>query len=350
LIRAELIYNAHAGRAVVRRELEDVVAFLRTNGWETSIQETSESGEATALARKAVLNGASVVIAAGGDGTVNEVSCGLVHTDAILGVLPVGTTNVWALQMRIPTISPLLGPGPRLTKFMVDLEERTDRVLPLNYLRSILLDAARVLVRGVVRRVDVGRVNERYFLMWAGVGLDAAVTESVTSEDKRNLGTWAYVGTALDRVREYESTPVTLILDGQVKRIHTPLVIASNIQLYGGVLPLGARACVDDGKLDVCVFKGEGLFTFVQHVLRVVSRQHLRDPEIEYYQSKEVIVRASVPLPVHADDEPFTHTPVTIRIVPGALKVIVPRNAPEYLFCEPASGGQLNHRSQWLQS
>ena len=104
-MRAELIYNAYAGRCVVRRELDAVIEYLGRNGWETSIHETQAPLEATELARRAATQGADVVIAAGGDGTVNEVASGLVNTDTALGVLPVGTTNVWALQMKIPVLN-----------------------------------------------------------------------------------------------------------------------------------------------------------------------------------------------------------------------------------------------------
>jgi diacylglycerol kinase (ATP) len=330
-MQAELIYNATAGRVIVRRELEAVVQYLRRYGWTLSVSETRRPREATELARKAVTNGADVVIAAGGDGTVNEVASGLVNTDATLGVLPVGTTNVWAIQMRIPTPSPV-GPTPVLARWMSDLEERVDYALPLSHYRAVLLDAARILLEGQTVVVDMGRVNERYFLLWAGVGLDAEVTVQVPPENKKAFGPLAFVGTALDVLREYKSAEVKLILDGQTRQVRTSLIIVSNIQLYGGVFPLGARACVNDGKLDVCVFKGEGLLNFVQHVFKVASRQHLQDPEIEYTQGQEIVVESSRPLPVHVDDEPFTETPVTIRVAPAALRAIVPHNAPPALF------------------
>ena len=88
----------------------------------------------------------------------------------------------------------------------------------------------------------------------------------------------------------------------------------------------------DDGKLDVCVFKGEGLLNYAQHLFKVASLQHLRDPQIEYHQCQDLVVESSTPLPVHVDDEPFAETPVAIRVIPGALKVILPRNAPRDLF------------------
>jgi diacylglycerol kinase (ATP) len=330
-MRAELIYNAHAGRCVVRREIDSVVEYLEDSGWTVSVREPRAPRDATELARRAAARGAEVVIAAGGDGTVNEVASGLVNTGVALGVLPVGTINVWALQMRIPVLNPL-GLGAGLAKLMVDLEGRVDHPLPVNYYRSVLLAAARVLVEGQIHTVDVGQAHDRTFLMWAGVGLDAAVTVSVSPEDKRALGPWAFVGTALDVARDYRSAAVRLEMDGEVKHADASLIVASNIQLYGGLVRLGARACIDDGKLDVCVFKGEGLLNYAQHLFKVASRQHLQDPQIEYHQCQTLVVESSAPLPVHVDDEPFAETPVAIRVVPGALKVILPQNAPRDLF------------------
>jgi diacylglycerol kinase (ATP) len=328
---AELIYNAQAGRGITQRDLDAVTDYLERNGWTISVQRTRTPREATELARRAAAQGVDVAIAAGGDGTVNEVVNGLIGSDTALGVLPVGTTNVWALQMGIPTLSPL-GPAAGLARLMADLEERIERPLPRNYQRSILLDAARVLVEGERRAVDVGRANDRHFLLWAGIGLDAEVTVRVSPEDKKAFGPWAFVGSALDVVREYKSTNVRLTLDGVARQTNTSLIVVSNVQLYGGVLPIGARASVDDGVLDVCVFKGEGLLNYVQQILKVVARQHVEDATIEYYQCKELVVEASDALPVHVDDEPFTSTPVAVSAVPGALRAIIPRDAPRSLF------------------
>jgi len=136
----------------------------------------------------------------------------------------------------------------------------------------------------------------------------------------------------LNKLRDYKSAAVTITLDGALKRVRTSLIVASNIQLYGGILSLGARAYVDDGKLDVCVFHGEGILDYVQHVLKVAARTHVADSEIDYYQAREVTVESSAPLPVHVDDEPFTATPVSIRVLSRALRVIVPQNVPKELF------------------
>lgn len=330
-MQTELIYNPYGGQVSVRHELEDVVAFLSRYGWTVSWRETSEPKEAIKLARQAVENGAKVVVAAGGDGTVNEVANGLLGSDAALGVLPVGTTNVWALQMGIPALHPMLQ-SAKVAKLVANLEERIARPLPANYYRRVLLGAAKVLVEGRTVAVDVGEVNGRYFLLWAGIGLDAAIVESISLTDKKALGSWAYILPALGTARRYSSTDICLNSDGKVIKASTPLIVVSNIQLYGGLLAIGAKARVNDGKLDVCVFKGDGFFTFVQHALKVLSRQHLRDPKVEYYQCSEIVIEAARVLPVHVDGEPFTETPVTIRTVPSALKVIVPKKMLGNLF------------------
>jgi diacylglycerol kinase family enzyme len=323
-MQAELIYNPSGGQVVVRHELDNVAAFLNRHGWSVTLRETSKPLEATELARHAVNRGVRVVIAAGGDGTINEVANGLVNTDAALGVLPVGTTNSWALQMGIPALNPKL-PGTQVVKMIATLEERIARPLPANYYRKVLLDAARVLVEGHTVAVDMGELSGRYFLMWAGIGFDAASAKSVSLKEKRALGSWAYVLSTIKSAYRYSSTDVWLNLDGKVVKVNTPFIVVSNIQLYGGMVEIGAKACVNDAKLD-------GFFTFVKHAMKVLTHRHLQDPKVEYYQCREIVVESAHSLPVHVDGEPFTRTPVAIHTVPSSLKVIVPKTAPANLF------------------
>jgi len=330
-MKAELIYNPSGGQVVVRHELDNVVAFLTRYGWSVNLRETSKPLEAIDLARSAVAGGAGVVIAAGGDGTVNEVANGLVNTHAALGVLPVGTTNSWALQMGIPALNPVL-PGTQAAKWVAGLEEWIGRPLPANYYRKVLLDAARVLVEGQTLAVDVGELSGRYFLISAGIGLEAAIVKRISPREKKALGSWAYVLSAIESAYKYSGDEVRLTLDGATLAVSAPLIVVSNIQLYGGMVAIGANACVNDGKLDVYIFKGEGFFTFVHHAMKVLSQKHLQDPKVEYYQCRDISIESSTDLPVHVDGEPFAMTPVFIRAVPSALRVIVPKKLPGNLF------------------
>lgn len=330
-MQAELIYNPSSGQVAVRHELDNIIAFLNSCGWSVNLRGTSKPLEATELARHAANRGANVVIAAGGDGTINEVANGLVNTDVALGVLPVGTTNTWALQMGIPTLRPMF-PGIQAVKLIAALEERIARPLPASYYRKVLLAAARVLVEGHTVAVDMGELSGRHFLMWAGMGFDAAIAQSIPLWEKRALGSWAYVFPTIESIYKYSGTDVCLNLDGKVVKASAPLIVVSNIQLYGGMIAIGAKACVNDAKLDVCIFKGGGFLTFVQQAAKVLAHKHLQDPKVEYYQCCEIVVESARSLPVHVDGEPFTMTPIAIHTVPSSLKVIVPKTVPANLF------------------
>jgi diacylglycerol kinase (ATP) len=319
-MRAELIYNPYAGQVDARHALQEAADFLSRSGWQITWHVVDHSHRATEITQKAVGKGAQVVIAAGGDGTINEIVNGLAGSDTALGVLPTGTTNVWAMQIGIPTLNPLL------------LNATMSKLTGPSLFRKILLDAARVIVEGRTVTVDIGEAAGKYFLLWTGVGMDAAIIQNVEMKSKKRLGSWAYVMPAIDTAREYSETPVKINIDGETISINTPMVVITNIQLYGGRLPIGAKACVNDARLDVCIFKGEGFFTFVHQTFKVLSKQHLRDPGIEYRQFKELVIESARPLPVHVDGEAVTETPVTVRTVPSALKVIVPRNMRGNLF------------------
>ena len=129
---------------------------------------------------------------------------------------------------------------------------------------------------------------------------------------KRVSGSWAYLTPALGTIPRYSSTDVCMALDGKVVKATSPLIIVSNIQRYAGIFQVGAKACVNDGKLDVCVFTGEGLFTFMRHAVKALSGRHFTDPKVAYYQCSQIVVESSRALPVHTDGDSFTETPVTI--------------------------------------
>src|SRR5579862_1748915 len=156
-VRATLIYNPIAGHGGSLAELEAARDVLAARGWLVRLEATAGPGAATALAGDAVERGDDVVIVAGGDGTINEAIQALAGTTVALGVLPVGTVNVWAREIGLPAHP---------------------------------VAAAALLADGDSRTIDLGRAGERLFLLMAGAGFDGAVTGLVESRLKRAMGRW----------------------------------------------------------------------------------------------------------------------------------------------------------------
>ncbi len=309
-----VIFNPTAGARDVHRELQRVMGYLEECGWQLTLRETRSRGEATTFAREAVSAGMRAVFVVGGDGTINEAVNGLVGSEVALGLLPSGTGNVWALELGLPIPS------------------------PVNW--HPLLGAAKAMLAGHVRRVDVGRAGERHFLLWAGVGLDAAVTEQIEPRPraKKRLGTLAYVIAAALVAKDFTGTRVEVTVDGQQVRARALLIVVSNTQLYGRIVRIASQARLDDGLLDVCVFQGYGFPSAVRHAVRVLAGQHLHDPQVIYLQGRRVSINAAQPLAVHMDGDPVGHTPLTLEIVPRALNIIAPAHVPEKLFQQGMDG------------
>ncbi len=316
-MKAHLIYNPTAGPRDVRRGLKRVRSFLRRRGWSVELQLTEKPGHALALARAAAQAGCDVAIVAGGDGTINEAVNGLVRTQTALGVLPVGTGNMWAKQLGIPTYT-LTNP------------------LRMN-------EAVAGLADGTIRLVDVGQVNNRYFLCWAGIGLDAQVTTEMEPRQRhtKRLGALPYAIAAVLVARDFQGVRTRVSLDGSIVHGHTLLILVSNIQQYIGVLNVAHEARMDDGLLDVFVFKGLGFSYAVRHLLKVVSQRYLQDPQIIHQQVRHIEVWTEWATPVQVDGDPIGTTPVALQVVPLALRVLVPPSAPPGLFTPTVQGERL---------
>jgi len=308
-MKAMVIYNPAAGQHNVQDDLKRALGVLQEAGWVVVERQTLNPGDATHFAQEAVQAGdIHVVLTVGGDGTLNEAVQALAHQPVALGVLPVGTGNVWARQLG----------------------------LPLNNLPA----AAAAILRAGWRTVDLGRANDRYFLLWAGVGFDAQVAQAVEYEDreiKRHLGPPTYLISGTRVAWTYRGHRVRLILEGRSLRRRMIWVVAANTRLYGAFFQPSPTARLDDGYLDVTLFKGKGLLTLLRHWLLLLLRRHLQDPEVEHWRVTELTVRSGRPFPLQTDGEPIGTTPVTIRVVPRAARVVWPTSAPQALLSAVSS-------------
>lgn len=289
-----------------REQIERAMLVLRENGWSLELVETARQGDARFLAREAAERHLDAVIAVGGDGTVNEAVNGLVDSPTALGVLPLGTANVWAKEMGLPMGN---------------------------------LEAAALLLAGAdVRAIDVGAVrgptmDSRYFILWCGVGLDAAITRDIEPqrEMKRRLGALMFWLVGIRDAWSYRGKRATLRFEDKRVRRRVILALAANSQLYGGIVRIAPDAQVDDGRLNLVVFKGTGFAATALHLVRVFLGAHLRDPQVEVYRTTCVTIEGKN-LPVHVDAEPIGFTPVEIRVHPRSLRILVPRSANQNLF------------------
>ena len=323
--RALLVVNPLARGLPPLRRIEEAADWLRTRGWDVTLETTAAPGEATDLARRAASRARSVVVACGGDGTIHEVVNGLAGSDAVLGVIPGGTANVWAKDARLPRRP---------------------------------LEAARIIDAGRCRRIDLGLIEweayrrappgggpsgpvwarsggqaeRRYFLLMVGVGLDAHVVARVSQGWKRRLGAAAYVLTGAREALFYHSQPVELKVDGRERlSLRLGWMLAGNTRCYGGVTHIASRALADDGLLEILVFRGYNLLRATGYGLATLARWHYGAPGVSYRQAAEIEVGGPSSLPVQADGEFVGYTPLRLRVVPGALQVLMP-DEPNPLF------------------
>ncbi len=302
--RARIIANPASGGAqsdTALRELAETARWLTERGVPTELRLTRRVGHATELAREAASAGYDQVIAAGGDGTVNDVIQALAGYRTALGVLPMGTVNVWAREMGIG----------------------------LN-----ASEARETLLNGVRRRVDLGRAGQRYFLMMAGVGFDAEVARRVEQGRLKRFGLklLEYLATVGLLSLTRPSDTVRITVGSRRRREQALMVIIGNTRLYGGAMTFTRGAIADDGALDVVVIGSGGIL----HRVNVLGRAFLRlpntGPHVRYERTQSLRVESKRSVPVQVDGEVIGYLPMTFSVAPQALSVIVPRDTPAGLF------------------
>jgi diacylglycerol kinase (ATP) len=306
--RARIIANPVSGSmhgAGGLSELRQTAIWLTEHGLPTEITTTARPGHAIELARQAVAAGREMVIAAGGDGTLNDVIQGLAGSTTALGALPMGTVNVWAREIGIP-----LG----------------------------ATEAREVLLRGVRRQVDLGRAGVRYFLMMAGVGFDAEVVKRVERNWLKRVGLKMldYVATAGSLGLTQQPAKLILRVSGQRRVMSALMIVVGNTRLYGGAMQFTRRAVADDGLLDLVVIGGGGWAQRLGVFMRAFLRRPSLGPQVRYLRIRSIRLESTPSLPVQVDGDIIGSLPMTFTSVPGALWVIVPRTAPEHLFSRPA--------------
>ena len=275
---------AHSERA--QRKRAQVEAFAQ----DCVVCATTRTGEAEGMARRGVEEGFEKIVAAGGDGTINEVVNGLAGTKATLGLLPIGTMNVFANELGLP---------------VHDLEL-----------------CWKVIRNDSTRTVDLPKANQKFFVQLAGVGLDAQVVKETSLQLKRNFGPLSYLISAAQIAARQ---PPRLFIQSEDAPIQEgSFVLVGNGRFYGGPFPFFKHAVIDDGLLDVIVFKSLGYLEIIKYLQDVVFSSEIRVPEIEYFQTRRLRVESQQSVPVELDGEVVGNCPVEFNLHERALRVLVP--------------------------
>jgi diacylglycerol kinase (ATP) len=286
------IFNPSSGGGGSRKDLPLIIEALRGLGYEVEERQTGGVGDAVRLAGEAVQEGFDVVCAIGGDGTVNETINGLAGSDVPLAIVPTGTVNVLAMELGVPLEPP---------------------------------DAVLLLSSGNVSWIDLGLAGDRYFGLMAGVGMDAAVVASLNPVMKKAFKEAAF---AVQGLANYFTKEEPLIRVTCAERtVEGYFAVFGNASNYGGGFGITPLADMRDGLLDVCVLKDKSFLTTVWYWTAALINAHIRHPQVEYFRTESAdieTVEGGKEVLVQTDGEVAGKLPLTCRVAPHALRVVVP--------------------------
>jgi len=287
-----VIVNPSAGGGRAGRVLEEIQPALSARGLEYHVERTQSLEHGRELARLAGAAGETAV-ALGGDGLVGAVADALKHSDAVVGVLPGGRGNDFARALGIPR----------------DVQGACD-----------------VLATGVVRELDLGQVGTATFIGIASCGFDSDANR-VANETRLVRGNLVYAYGALRTLATWRPASFEVRIDGgEVRQMRGYTVAAANSKAYGGGMFMAPAASLEDGMLDVVLVADVPKLRFLALLPTVFKGLHVRQPNVEVLRTSEVQIRADRPFVLYADGDPIAELPVTVRCLPKAVRVIVPRD------------------------
>jgi len=285
-----LIGNPVAGGGRAKRLMAELLQRLRWRGYLVETFLTSLAGDAGHRARDIEAD-VDVVLIVGGDGTVNEILNGLPEPSRTpIAHLPTGTANILGRELGLPRKAE---------------------------------DLVRILEGGHLRRLDMGLLGERRFLMVASAGFDAMVTNEVR---KRRGGTLGYVGylvPILRSLRRYHPPELRVTVDGG-EQISGSFVVVSNTRNYGGIFSFADQARCDSGHLDICIFPRGSVPALLYYYLAAFCGWVSTRTDVRYRKGTRIRIESREPVAVQADGDPAGVTPVDIQLLPAIVPVLVP--------------------------
>ena len=285
--------------------MDRAVGILKKNGHTVTVAPTTGPGTAGGIAREHIARGAGLIIAAGGDGTINEVVEGMIHSRVPLAILPAGTANVLAMEMKL---------GSRLEHAAQRLEECRPQRIPVGRLTC-----------------DNGRV-ERHFMLMAGIGLDAHIVYNVNATIKARVGKLAYwlAGWSLLGKRLGQFT-----VEAGGKRMECSFALIAKVRNYGGDFEIARTVTIVDDEFELVLLKGRNTLRYVKYFAGMLLNNLAGMKGASVLRSDRVSVSGpgDARIYIQIDGECAGHLPAEVRIVPDALTLLIP---PEYCRAAPA--------------
>ncbi|HEX7594427.1 MAG TPA: diacylglycerol kinase family protein [Anaerolineae bacterium] len=303
-MKPKLIVNPIAAHGTMAKRWAQVQEILRAENFEYDSALTERRGHASELARAALDAGYELIVAVGGDGTLNEVVNGMIrdgkaiNPHATLGVITSGTGADFVRTAGLPR----------------------DPLASARHLAHAT--QARVIDIGeIVYRAD-GKETHRYFANVVGMGFDGEVIERTERGGKRAGGTIPYLTTLVAMIFSYQNKDVTLKVDDKTMQGRMNSVIACNGQYFGGGMRVGPNATLDDGKLDVIVLGDFSVAEVLMNTPKIYNGTHLSHPKVSEYRGTTVTVESKQRMLIEADGELIGEGPATFRVIPAALRLL----------------------------
>ncbi|MDI6889422.1 MAG: diacylglycerol kinase family lipid kinase [Thermodesulfovibrionales bacterium] len=290
-----LIFNPTAKRASDKKIVR-ASHFLKSRGYKVEVLFTEQKGDAESLAREAIKESPSMIIAAGGDGTFNEVINGIAGSEIPMAILPLGTTNVLAKELSVP---------------------------------QVVEDAMEVVLSSAPKTVSLGRIVRssalsnservsRYFCLMAGIGFDGEAVFRISETLKKISGKGAYIYSGIKTLSGFNPGELIFDIDGRTYSGYSAVI--SKAAKYGGNFKITPDAKLTDPLLYICLFKGKKRLDILRYVFGIIVGRHLRFRDVEYVKATTVEVKGNAH--VQIDGDYFGKTPAKVEIVPNIVRLL----------------------------
>lgn len=287
-----LISNPVAKRASGRK-VAMASYYLQSKGFSVDVLYTQKKGDAERLAREAVEKSPSLIIAAGGDGTLNEVANGIAGSEIPVAVLPFGTTNVLTRELGIPE---------DIKGAMKIAVTRTPKTVSL----------------GKITYTHLSSFVSRYFVLMAGIGFDGKSVFGISETFKKISGKGAYIYSGIRTLAGFNPEELIFFIDGKTYTGYSAII--GNVAKYGGDFRITPDAKISDPFLYVCLFKGKKRVDLLRYVYGILTGRHLKFHDIEYLRAEHIEIRGQAHIQI--DGDYLGMTPAKVEVVPNILRLV----------------------------